>query len=256
MSTIFDNLDADSKKVSLLQGAQNKKDSTYVSANLAKAYAGAGFLDKARDCLEHLTKEQQREPIVISAYEKIESVEKENEEINSKLLEASKHQRRLVDEILMSDNIIISSNDALKELIGFWKVDDKTLMSISYKEETLEVGIKTSNQDYSSAHYKTEASFQNGILEIQATLNIDSLVQTNDNSNTGKGLGILSRSLLFPISPSKQLNFLLFKTKDNRLKGLRWIPHDNESDISSMIKAETIYLDRTSNIDSDNLRTA
>jgi tetratricopeptide (TPR) repeat protein len=54
LSVIYDEMGAVTTKISLLREAQRRKDSAYVSANLATAYAKAGFIRDARDYLEQV----------------------------------------------------------------------------------------------------------------------------------------------------------------------------------------------------------
>ncbi|MDG1286574.1 MAG: hypothetical protein P8P30_03305 [Rickettsiales bacterium] len=244
LSTIYDSLDANGEQVALLYGAHNKKDSSYVSANLAKAYADAGFIEKAKKCLEHLTKEQQRETIVIGAYEKIESVEKNNEAVNEKLAEAISLQRNLMNEALASA-ASLPQDLASSDFSGSWGIGGETSSLVIPNKDILEITLHTSNQDFKKAKYSTESTYQDGILEIQASLDMNSLTQSGEVST--RGLGLLSSPLLFSTNrPPDHVNFLLFMNKNGMLKGLRWTVDTNKSDIQNMLNAETVYLTKTS----------
>jgi hypothetical protein len=71
LSVIYDQIGATTKKISLLQAAVPLKDNSYVAANLAIAYAKAGFVDNASEHLQDIATSEQQEGIVRSAYKHI-----------------------------------------------------------------------------------------------------------------------------------------------------------------------------------------
>jgi tetratricopeptide (TPR) repeat protein len=98
LSVIYDEIGAASKKISLLRGAVGRKDNSYVAANLATAYARAGFIDDARGYLLDIPADEQQEPIVRGAYRNIREQTEADEQLSNKLEQLTNLEKSIIDD--------------------------------------------------------------------------------------------------------------------------------------------------------------
>jgi thioredoxin-like negative regulator of GroEL len=181
LSMIYDTLGAVTTKISLLRSARRSgKDNAYVAANLATAYARAGFIADARECLTYVPVRDQQEEIVRGAYDTIASQTKSDREIEGKLLRLSNIQKSLIYRKAL-DHLNQTDDEYLTRFLGSWLLEDSdatgksTLIEISKHGIPLTVAITTQNDYYESAAYKVTVRHEPGLLELTAQLDESTL---------------------------------------------------------------------------------
>lgn len=174
LSLIYDHLGATTKKIALLRDAIGLKDNSYVAANLAIAYAKAGFIDDARKSLQDITANEQQEGIVRTAYRNISDQLETEKEINQKL-------ERLIElaKVLVYEGGLIqlheSQNEMQSRFLGGWQAPSGMVLSITEDKGQLKCALKVENEHYEHAVYNLTSQYEPGILELDAALDEKSL---------------------------------------------------------------------------------
>jgi tetratricopeptide (TPR) repeat protein len=174
LSVIYDEMGAVTKKVALLQRAQRRKDSAYVGANLATAYAKAGFIEDARDCLQQISVIEQQENIVQTAYRVIKNQTDNDQEIVKKLDRLAQVQRNMFG-VNIQEELIRTDEELVQSFVGEWQSGDATIVIITVEAGNLTAKISTENKDYEYASYHVTTEYEPGLLQLYAQLEEASL---------------------------------------------------------------------------------
>jgi tetratricopeptide (TPR) repeat protein len=169
LSVIYDAAGASVNKISLLRRAQRRKDSAYVSANLATAYAKSGFIADARECLKHVLVGEQQEAIVQAAYRTIQTEIDFDRRICESVDSLVSLQKDLVENKAMS-TIIDSDEQLASKFIGTWKLDQETVVTVVMKNGNWASEITTANTHYEHAAYEVTTVYEPGLLQLNADL--------------------------------------------------------------------------------------
>jgi tetratricopeptide (TPR) repeat protein len=121
LSVIYDEIGAASKKISLLRGAVGRKDNSYVAANLATAYARAGFIDDARGYLLDIPADEQQESIVRGAHRNIREQIEADEELSKKLEQLMNLEKSIIYDSGLHQ-IGEQEDELFGKLVGEWLV--------------------------------------------------------------------------------------------------------------------------------------
>src|ERR1700730_14578386 len=218
LSVIYDEVGATTTKISLLRGAQRRKDSTYVSANLATAYAKAGFLSDARDCLDHVAASDQQETIVQAAYRTIRDQTESDRQITAKLDKVVNVQRNLFETKALAE-LHKTDDDLLDLFVGGWRLEESTVIRITPELGKLTATISTENSYYEHAHYKVTAVYEPGLFQLDAQLDEASLKQRA----TPNPIGDAVRNALVALGsrPPERFKLILLPGESDVLYGLR-----------------------------------
>ena len=218
LSVIYDEVGATTTKISLLRGAQRRKDSTYVSANLATAYAKAGFLSDARDCLDHVAASDQQETIVQAAYRTIRDQTESDRQITAKLDKLVNVQRNLFETKALAE-LHKTDDDLLDLFVGGWRLEESTVIRITPELGKLTATISTENSYYEHAHYKVTAVYEPGLFQLDAQLDEASLKQRA----TPNPIGDAVRNALVALGsrPPERFKLILLPGESDVLYGLR-----------------------------------
>ena len=218
LSVIYDEVGATTTKISLLRGAQRRKDSTYVSANLATAYAKAGFLSDARDCLDHVAASDQQETIVQAAYRTIRDQTESDRQITEKLDKLVNVQRNLFQTKALAE-LHKTDDDLLDLFVGGWRLEESTVIRITPELGKLTATISTENSYYEHAHYKVTAVYEPGLFQLDAQLDEASLKQRA----TPNPIGDAVRNALVALGsrPPERFKLILLPGESDVLYGLR-----------------------------------
>jgi hypothetical protein len=181
LSVIYDTFGAMSTKISLLRSARRSgKDDAYVAANLATAYARAGFIAEASGCLTAVSVRDQQEGIVRGAYDTIAAQTESDKKIEEKILRLLTTQKALIQGKAL-DQLSQTDDDLLAKFLGSWQLEDShateksTLITISKSGMRLTVEITTENAFYEYAAYKVTVRYEPGLLELNAQLDESTL---------------------------------------------------------------------------------
>jgi hypothetical protein len=218
----------------LLREAQRRKDSAYVSANLATAYAKAGFVADARDCLKGIPEDEQHEDIVQNAYRTITHQTESDAYMTKRLTGLMKLQKCLIDTEALA-GLNETDEELLHKFIGEWQLDELTVVIISMEKGKLTGAICTENTYYEHAGYKVTARYEPGLLELDALLDEESLKERPEPKEgyarptnplgglAGLGGGFYPATLLTKVMnrPENHLKLILAPDKTSTLCGWR-----------------------------------
>jgi hypothetical protein len=254
LSVIYDEMGAVTTKISLLREAQRRKDSAYVSANLATAYAKAGFIRDATNYLEQVPVGEQQENIVQAAYRTVSQQTESDHKISQRLHNLVNIQKGLIGTKALAQ-LSETDKSLLQQFVGEWQLGDTTVVRITMDDEALAAEITTENNYYEHAGYKVRAQYQPGLLELNAELDEASLKQrptpkgvyglTGNALRSFAGLGgstLLSGALS---RPHARVKLILLPGERDTLYGLKANALTNdgsEHEPQLLLNAEEVHL--------------
>ena len=137
------------------------KDSAYVSANLATAYAKAGFIADARHCLEQVSVAEQQESIVQAAYRTIKAQTESERQITAKLDALVKLQQHLFGTSALAE-LNKTDEELLQCFVGEWQMGKSTAVQITIEAGKLSGTISAENSYYEVARYQVTTEINRG----------------------------------------------------------------------------------------------
>jgi hypothetical protein len=212
---IYDEMGALTKRISLLRGAQRRKNA-YVSANLATAYAKAGFIGDARDCLQQVSIGEQQENIVQAAYRTIKDQTESDRQITEKLDRLVKAQKNLFGKIALEE-LNNTDEELLQRFVGEWQLGESTIVRITLEAGKLTGAISTANSYYEHACYQVTAEYEPGLLQLDAQLDEGSLKERPTPNRVANALPGVSAGILGSLA-SPSLLGTAFNRPDERFK--------------------------------------
>jgi hypothetical protein len=201
----------------LLRGAQHRKDSAYVSANLAIAYAKAGFIADARNCLEQVSVGEQQESIVQGAYRAINAQTESDRQITEKLDTLAKVQKNLFGMHALAE-LNTTDEELVQRFVGEWQLEESTVVQITMEAGKLSGTICTENTYYEDARYQVTTEYEPGLLQLDAQLEEGSLKERP--SPKQQVVNALAMLRAFN-RPDDRFKLILVPGKPNILYGLR-----------------------------------
>jgi hypothetical protein len=261
LSVIYDESGAVSRKISLLREAQRRKDSAYVGANLATAYAKAGFIADARECLKPIPADEQQEGIVQTAHQTIKDQQENDKQIIDKLDRLIAIEKRLVQTKALNQ-LTESDTELQTKFVGDWQIDKGTVLEVSEKEGELVGAMTVENEYYEHASYKVTVQYEVGLLQLDAALDEASLRDRPTSQPTGlatsnllTGFGSLGgpyssmeRSLFakFAHRPKARIKLILVPGEPGSLHGMKMTSdsakQDDDDQQKLMLNAEEVHL--------------
>ena len=257
LSVIYDEVGAVGRKISLLRNTQRRKDNAYVSANLATAYAKAGFLRNARDCLEQVSVGEQQVNIVQAAYRTIKDRSEGDRQIVTKLDSVAKLNRDLIETRALAA-LNETDEELLARFIGEWQLGGSTIVRISKEDGKLAGTISTENSFYEHTQYKVTAEYEPGLLQLNAQLEEASLrerLAANELLGGHPGLGLRGSNSLAASSllqgafnrPDERFKLMLVPGEPDVLYGLKTISYStsggkSEEEPRAMLNATEVHL--------------
>jgi tetratricopeptide (TPR) repeat protein len=250
LSVIYDEIGATGEKVSLLREAVRRKDNSYVAANLATAYARAGFIEDARGYLQDIPAGEQQEAIVRAAYRNVVDQVKADKQVSEKLEQLIKIEKDLVYDDGLSQ-LDQSSHELLLRFVGEWAVPNRMTLSITEDNGKLNCELTAQTEYYEHASYNITIRYEPGILEVDAALDEKSLKErrtpTRSGSPAGEAMfgglggigGALPTNTLLGIAfsrPSEACLFVLVPCEGESLIGL----HANSSRAGLQKREQTL----------------
>jgi len=268
LSVIYDAFGAVTTKISLLRSARHSGKDVYVAANLATAYARAGFIADASECLTDVSVRDQQKGIVRAAYDTIAAQTESDKKIDEKLLRLSTVQKALIHSKALNQ-LDKTDEELLTKFFGSWLLEypdateKTTLIEISMKAGNLAGTITTENASYEYAAYKVTVRHEPGLLELNAQLDESTLKErpavkegvaytSNPLSPFGSaglgGLGLGTLSLLSTgwSRPDAQLKLILVPGGSDSLEGImatNTIASEDSQD-KLMLDAREVHLTR------------
>jgi hypothetical protein len=251
LSVIYDEVGAVPTKIDLLREARHRNDA-YVSANLARAYAKAGFLADAREALKDVPAHGQQEGIVQAAYRDIEEERQVDDDLVEKLERLIKKQRRLIEKNALSQ-VNETDDGLLQKFVGGWQLEVGSVLKLWTERGEVLSTIVVSDNYYEYAMYKISTRYQPGLLEVNATLDETSLKpRAEPNAVTGIGAGSLGAfgsttvnalSLLSRTRSYARVKLLLIPGEDASLRGFK-TTSEAEKHAEAMLNAQEVHLIR------------
>ena len=274
LSVIYDQLGAVTKKISLLRSARRSgKDDAYVAANLATAYAKAGFLADARECLKDISIDDQQEGIVRTAYDTINSQNESDTKTGNKLVQLSNMENAFIHGKAL--NQLNETDDGLlSKFLGRWQLEESSdfavhlILVIALQGGAVAGTISTENAYYEHADYNVTTHYEPGLLVLNAQLNEASLKDRPEvhrravNALTagfgslglsgpgGIGGGLATPSLMERVfnRPDAQLKLVLVPGESDSLHGIkatsRTATNGDKEESQMMLNAKEVHLTR------------
>lgn len=236
LSIIYANIEAEGSRIALLYNAQKRKDSTYVSANLARAYAEAGFIDLAKEALTHIKSWDSEQQIVRQAYRSIENRLSQDKSAIEKLEQAVAIQREIFNAGALKQ-LSVSPKQLQESFVGSWRIQgEETYLHLEKSGEGLKAQIQVATKDVEKANYKDlKVNYEFGLLQITGALDESSIIEKpTDGIGESKGLlgrRMMARSLLFFDRPPSGLKLILIPIEEGLLSGVKM--EVSESDLKS-----------------------
>jgi hypothetical protein len=173
-----------------LRGAAPLKDNSYVAANLAIAYAKAGFIQDARENVQNVAVNEQQEDIVRAAYRNISDQLEHEKDIIGKLERLIELEKHIVYDAGLAQ-LNVSQDELLRRFVGEWEGPSNTLLSIDEENNELRCKLRVENEYYEHASYKIKTRYEPGILQLDATLDETTLKEraTASRATARAGLG-------------------------------------------------------------------